>query len=93
MFWVPVLGHYLPGVAASPAGLCSDAQALAARLVGHEGELSHGTASEATEGAGHGNTHCGCPGNQEQEERALHANWDGKKKEHRLNVHTHSSAP
>lgn len=65
-------GGYLPGVAAPPTGLRGDAQALAAGLVGHEGELPHGAASEAVEGAGQGDARRQRPGDQEQEERAVH---------------------
>lgn len=59
-------------MAAPPTGLRGDAQALAARLMGHEGELAHGAASEPVEGAGQGHAHGGCPGDQEQEDGAAH---------------------
>jgi len=59
---------YLPGVTTPPAGLCADAQALAARLLGHKGELSHGAASETVKRGCQGNAHLRCPGNQEEEE-------------------------
>lgn len=68
--------RYLPGVAAPPAGLCGDAQSLAARLLGHKGELSHGTASETMKCAAHGNAHHSSPGNQQEEESAMHAGDD-----------------
>lgn len=58
---------YLPGVASPPAGLCGDVQSLAARLLGHKGELSHGAASETMQRGRHGNAHHGCPSNQEEE--------------------------
>lgn len=59
-------------MAAPPTGLRGDAQTLAARLVGHEGELAHGAASESVEGAGQGHAHGGCPGDQEQKDGTLH---------------------
>lgn len=67
------LKRYLPGVAAPPTGLRGDAQTLAAGLVGHEGELPHGAASEAVEGAGQGDARRERPGDQEQEEGAVHS--------------------
>lgn len=66
-YWMLVYKCYLPGVAAPPAGFCGDAQSLAARLLGHKGELSHGTASETMKCAGHGNAHYSCPRNQEDD--------------------------
>ncbi|TNN85225.1 hypothetical protein EYF80_004575 [Liparis tanakae] len=59
---------YRAGVTTPPAGLCADAQALASRLLGHEGELSHGAASETVKRGCQGNAHLRCPGNQEEEE-------------------------
>lgn len=59
-------------MAAPPTGLRSDAPTLAAGLVGHEGELPHGAASEPVEGAGQGDAHREHPGDQEQEKRAVH---------------------
>lgn len=58
---------YLPGVASPPAGLCGDAQSLAARFLGHEGELSHCAASETMERGWRGDGHHGCLSNQEEE--------------------------
>lgn len=60
---------YLPGVTAPPAGLCGDAQLLAAWFLSHEGELAHCAASENTQRRCHGDTHRGSRGNQEEEER------------------------
>lgn len=68
---------YLPGVAAPPAGLCGDAQSFAAGLLGHEGELTHGTSSETMKIAGYGNAHHSRPSNQEEEKRAMHPGNDG----------------
>lgn len=65
---VSVYQCYLPGAASPPAGLRGDAQSLTARLLGHKGELSQRAASEIAERGRHGNTHHGCPGNQEEEE-------------------------
>lgn len=67
---------------APPAGLCGDAQCLAARLLGHEGKLSHGAASETMKCGRHGNAHHSCRSNQEEEEREgqgieMHAGNDG----------------
>lgn len=77
------VGVYLPCVAAPPTGLCGDAQPLAARLLGHKGELSHSTASETLEHCWHGNTQHGCPSDQEEEEGEgdvveVHAGYNGK---------------
>lgn len=80
-----VCACYLPGVTAPPAGLRGDAQARAAGLLGHEGELSHRATSETMKCARHGNTHHGCPGNQEEEEREgqMHAGKDAKRKKNK----------
>lgn len=69
-------------MAAPPAGLCGDAQPLAARLLGHKGELSHGAASETMKCGCHGNAHHSRPGNKEEEEgegqgMEMHAGNDG----------------
>lgn len=40
---------HLPGLAASPACIRGDPQCLAARLLGHEGELTHGTTDEGAQ--------------------------------------------
>lgn len=87
---LPVAGaecvkRYLPGVAAPPTGLGGDAQAPAAGLVGHEGELAHGAASESVEGAGQGHAHGGCPGNQEQEDGTVHPGEPVQRKCHLFN--------
>lgn len=89
---VLVFKRYLPGVAAPPAGLCGDAQTLAAGLLGHKGELSHGTASETMKCAAHGNAHHSSPGNQQEEERAMHAGDEKGKKEYYFGIYIHLSA-
>lgn len=69
-------------MAAPPTGLRGDAQTLAAGLVGHEGELAHGAASESVEGAGQGHAHGGCPDDQEQKEGTVHTGKPIKIKGH-----------
>lgn len=54
---------------APPASLRADAQSLAARLLGHEGELSHGAASEAVKCGRQAVAYLRCHGNQEEEEQ------------------------
>lgn len=73
---------YLPRVTAPPAGLCGDAQPLAARLVGHKGELPHCASTETLEYCCHVDTQHGCPGNQQEEEGEgdtveVHAGYNG----------------
>lgn len=90
--WVLAFKCYLPGVAAPPAGLCGDAQSLAARLLGHKGELPHSTASETMKCAAHGKARHSRSSNQEEEEREMHAGQDRGGKEHYFSIYIHPSA-
>jgi len=67
-------------VTTPPAGLSGYVQTLAARLLGHEGELTHCAACETVERCCHRDTkHCS-PGNQEKKGQRMwqHAGNDGK---------------
>lgn len=84
---------------APPAGLCSDAQSLAARLLGHKGELSHCTATETIKCGCHSKGHHSDLSNKEEEEREgermeMHAGNDGQtyKKVDYSGVYIHCSS-
>ena len=65
----PVVVTYLPGMAASPAGLRLDAEVPASRLLGHEGKIPHRAAAETTVQLGRdSNAQARIGNNQEEQE-------------------------